>query len=443
MSRYHKSIVNLQGVISKVLKLSFWLMAFFMLFQANFWPLFNLELIIQPSEIFIILFLLVSFVNKSVQLNLDKYNVIALIWVCLNALSLLTIDFENHILIEVSKPVILFLLYAAVRGYILKYSLDETIKPFIFSVVFASLLAISGWFFDLLGMSNVLVFQHENYPYFGTIGRARSFTSTPNMLGSLILVASLLLVYVNFSGGGKNKKLYLYLFMILMLAFILSASKTIVLMIASLFLFFGFYGKIHNKIILYFLRTIPVFLFVFYLIASHVVIDLNYGEDIKGSQESGYISNGIQLGNIYIAPTAYYMIKKGSAEVFKNNILFGVGPGQYNKYYETLKEKGIYNNKIPNYDPHSTFLGTLAELGIFAGIYLIISIIILFKDLVHKRKKSLNSNDSLFGLILIFLLLAISIESLVTDIMNFRQYWYLYALTVYYLSDSTNKKRGA
>ncbi|MBT4731816.1 hypothetical protein HOB87_07590 [Candidatus Woesearchaeota archaeon] len=426
-----------------MLKLSFWLMAFSILFQANFWPLFGLALTIQPSEIFTVLFLVTSFVKKSINLNFDKYDLIALTWVALNVFSLLTIGFENHILIEVSKSVILFLLYIAVRGYILKYSLNETIKPFIFSVVFASLLAISGWFFHLLEISNILVLQHENYPYFGTIGRAKAFTSTPNMLASLVLVASFLLIYLNFSvSDGKNKKLYAYLFIILMLAFILSISKTIVLMVASLFLFFGFYGKIHNKVVLYFLRIIPIFLFVFYVIASHLVIDLNYGKDIKESQESGYVSNGVQLGDIYIAPTAYYMIKKGSAEVFKDNILFGVGPGQYNKHYEALKEKGIYNNKIPNYDPHSTFLGSMAELGIFAGIYLIISIIILFNDLIHKRKKSLNSNNSLFGLILILLLVAISIESLVTDIMNFRQYWYLYALTAYYLSDSTNKKKG-
>ena len=219
-------------------------MAFSILFQANFWPLFGLALTIQPSEIFTVLFLVTSFVKKSINLNFDKYDLIALTWVALNVFSLLTIGFENHILIEVSKSVILFLLYIAVRGYILKYSLNETIKPFIFSVVFASLLAISGWFFHLLEISNILVLQHENYPYFGTIGRAKAFTSTPNMLASLVLVASFLLIYLNFSvSDGKNKKLYAYLFIILMLAFILSISKTIVLMVASLFLFFWILWK--------------------------------------------------------------------------------------------------------------------------------------------------------------------------------------------------------
>jgi len=76
---------------NKILKLSFWLMAFFIPFQAHFWSLFNLTVAIQPSEIFIALFVITSFISKNIRLNFDKYDLIALTWVGLNALSLLTI----------------------------------------------------------------------------------------------------------------------------------------------------------------------------------------------------------------------------------------------------------------------------------------------------------------------------------------------------------------
>ncbi len=428
---------------NKILKLSFWLMAFFIPFQAHFWSLFNLTVAIQPSEIFIALFVITSFISKNIRLNFDKYDLIALTWVGLNALSLLTIGFENNILIEVAKPVELFLLYIAVRGYVSRYGLNDTIKPFIFSVVFACLLAIFGWLFNLFGVSNSFVGQVIDYPYLGAIGRAKALTPTPNMLASLILVSFFLLTYINISSPVKKyKRPHKVLFILLILASILAVSKTIILIVASLSLFASFYGSVSSKAMLYFFRSLSVFLFMFYVVASHVVIDFNHGKDLQGSQELGYVLDGVQFGNFYIAPTAYYALKKGSIEVIKNNSLFGVGPGQYNKYYDSLKEKGIYNNKIDAYDPHNTFLGAVAELGVFAGLYLIVAIVILFMDLIHRIQKSSNSNESFFGLILIVLLVSICIESIVTDIMNIRQYWYLYSLMAYYLSalPTENKK---
>ena len=78
----------------------------------------------------------------------------------------------------------------------------------------------------------------------------------------------------------------------------------------------------------------------------------------------------------------------------------------------------------------------MTELGIFAGLFLITALIIILKDLVKRIKASDNNNDRCLGLLLITLLVGICIESLVTDIMNFRQYWFLYAIVACYLINS-------
>jgi hypothetical protein len=430
------------SVINKedILKLSFWLMVLFMPIHAKFWPLFNLKFSIQPSEIFAVIFLTLYYVNHRVRLNVDKYDAIALIWAAFNIFSLLVLGFEKQLLVEILKPIYLFFLYVAIRGYVSKNGLYETVKPFVFSVLFTSFLATLGWFFDLFGILNPLVLKVEYYPYFGDIARSRAFTSTPGMLSSFLLVASFLVIYLWMSSREKIKYMYIIYFVFFMLAFVFAISKTIVIMLATLILFYSLYEINLSRITAFFLRAISIFMFLFYLVASHIVVDFNNGDDIKGSQENGEVMEGFQFGDIYIAPTTYYVIKKGNFEVFKDNVLFGVGPGQYNEYRNSLIKKGIYSNKeFPAFDPHFTLLGAITELGIFAGIYLVTVFVVIFKDLKYKIKTPLlDVKDRIFGLILFSLLIGISIESITTDVMNFRQYWYLYALTAFYLTKSND-----
>ena len=418
-------------------------MVFFMPFHANFWPLFDLKIPVQPSEVMLSFFLIASYLNKREKINFDKYDLIAIVWVAFNVLTLFTVSFNKEILIEVAKPFILFLLYKAVREYMLKYGIKDTIIPFIFSIVFLSLLAIIGLFLDFLGLNNILILQAQDFPYLGSIGRARAFTSTPNMLGSFLLVSLLLTLYMIIdSNKNKSKYIYISIFILMVFAFIFAISKTIVLMIASIILFYSLYKKTLSRAIKYSLRVLSLSLFLFYLIASHIVIGFVNNKEMSKSQEEGYISEGVQFGGFYIAPTVYYLLKKGGIEVLRNDYLHGLGPGQYKKQYKTLRKKNIYNDTMGKYNPHFTFLKAIVELGIFSGFYMVLAFITIFKDFTKRSLSAVKNTDGFLGLILFSLIIGIFVESFVTDIMNFRQYWYLYAIVAWYLNvEKSNKNK--
>jgi hypothetical protein len=92
-----------------------------------------------------------------------------------------------------------------------------------------------------------------------------------------------------------------------------------------------------------------------------------------------------------------------------------------------LKELGVYNRETRPFDPHCTPLGTLTELGLIGGIVLVIFFALVARGLlVLNQNKAYAFHHINSGLIAVFL--ALSLESWVTDIMNFRHYWLLLAV---------------
>ena len=82
-----------------------------------------------------------------------------------------------------------------------------------------------------------------------------------------------------------------------------------------------------------------------------------------------------------------------------------------------MKEIGIYPAKLPVYEAHSTYLGTLAENGIFAAL----AVIFLFGLLARQIICFGNVQNDLFATALLLCLTSVFIEGIALDTMNFSQ----------------------
>jgi O-antigen ligase len=225
-----------------------------------------------------------------------------------------------------------------------------------------------------------------------------------------------------------NGKDYLIL-LILLIGIFLTFSKTIVCLLIGIILILYLNYK---SILSYTWRLATKFsvasLFTIYILGTHFIIvekDQN-SELLKGDYIAG--SALIETDNYSIYPSQYWSLKKISLEAISQSFPWGLGPGKFNGFAHEFKKNDAYSTHVPYPDPHSTYLGTLAENGLL-GLIAFVGIIFFI------TKKSLRilrerSPDPYFLICLPITFIAIGIEAVSTDVINFRHYWILLVLLV-------------
>ena len=103
--------------------------------------------------------------------------------------------------------------------------------------------------------------------------------------------------------------------------------------------------------------------------------------------------------------------------------LIGIGGGNFTAYMHQLKEEALYPTYLTEFDPLSTYFGTLSELGLIGFV----SLLYLYFTIGSTWKKICVTADSdgsnKFWLLIGGVLLFMVAEGFVTDTMNFRHYW--------------------
>ena len=119
-------------------------------------------------------------------------------------------------------------------------------------------------------------------------------------------------------------------------------------------------------------------------------------------------------------------------DVYKYLNLFGEAFEKIkNNYVEDVTSKELIESAIEgmlsSLDPHSTYFGTLAEIGLIGFISVII-ILFFFLIIIFKLKiLNINSykNIALISIVLYYILVSINI-----DILNFRHLWIIFAIII-------------
>jgi O-antigen ligase len=396
-------------------------------FHRAVWKLPFFAARLQPAELalgILALYGLVLVISGRVKYWFSPFDIPVLLWLAVNIFGNALAGYSSHLLLETSKVLAVVLVYFLFRLLVADDFLRRFSDIFLFSALIASLLAIAGSILSLFGMQTVLVIQMQTYPYIGKIGRAMAFTSTPNMLGSILMTALLLKSAQLFEKKTvKNKEIAVLA--ICLLAFVVAISKTILCFLLGFIILLLLALKKKPPFFKFFAILAMFGVIMVYLLASHFVFSPALTPRVLENMQHGHITRVYhKLGPLLAIETSYLTIKRSCWHVVKNTFPLGVGTRNFKAQVPPLKEKGIYNRETESFDPHCTPLGTLTELGLPGIVVLLFLFAAVGRGLwILWRRKTYAFHYINTGFIAVFA--AMSLESWVTDIMNFRHYWLL------------------
>ena len=282
------------------------------------------------------------------------------------------------------------------------------------AILMAVITAI-GYVAAMNGILNRTVVVYENYPYFGTVLRAAGLTGGANSLVYVCLLP-MLYFYRRVRLGEKGVVWLLLLFSVCLA----TISKELVLVFLGFFLVDPWVlAKVKVLRLLAVIFTALVLWFgTHFIVQQPTEITDNYLEGTFYTSEKILWQND----NLQLLETSYSALKKAGISVGAKHPVFGVGPGQFNSYLPKEKELGNYPAHLPEYDPHSTWIGAFSETGLFGLLSLIFLTLILYRFTASKiSSERWAANTYLLPVGVSILVVLIASVSL--DIVNFRFLW--------------------
>lgn len=271
-----------------------------------------------------------------------------------------------------------------------------------------------------------------DYPYFGDVLRLQGFTSTPAMYVSIITlpIGSCLMQHRE----SKGQSIHLISAAFFSLVALLTFSKSM-LFILWLWIAWFYFDARHRRFMVIFSGIV--------LLGLHVILThFLWVENTRFTQDqfrnSPYTSNTLiwQGPSWSVIGSGYYCFKRTAWELFIDQPFTGTGPGNYNHAINHQKELGKYPQHLPSYDPHCSFLGALATLGIGGGLLWLMIFYALFHRFIQTGWSAADPEKFYMALLCSIMLF----ESISMDVMNFRHYWVFVVVAISTFSVSTNNR---
>lgn len=366
-------------------------------------------------------------------------DIVVLLWPFVKLVPCIHNGIVQKNILDIAGAVYLVTLYFLIRLLVDRDFLKQTPVMLSFSALVAGVLGGIGWSLSMfLDIHTKLTWPATiPYPYLGYIARAQAFTASPNMLAGILQIG-IIFQYALFLSAPPKKRKTPWMLVILLACFVLTFSKTIMCLLAGLIVTtFIHYAKAKpqtwGRSRCVFISGLVLFCIAAYTFGAHVVISEKNPEKLAGFYEKSYISKealwsfDFHKKEYGIYPTNYLHNKLSSLRAVIDSRGWGVGPGGYNSYIGTLQQQGKHPAEFPQWDPHSTYFGIAAELGMLGLVELLCIWGFAARIILTQLRHRTQFDPLVTGLAGIFI--AIAIEAIGTDIMNFRQYWWLLAIT--------------
>lgn len=323
---------------------------------------------------------------------------------------------QRDALLEGLGRIYLAFLCLIVATYLRESGLKETFRLLNWWVKGAIALAsisVLGYVVAASGYLNETVRVYENYPYFGTVLRAAGLNGGSGMLAVVLFLPSLW-VWYQWRYSGKN----LLPLLLFCLTLLLTLSKEVLLVALGFFLLDPRATQMRPWI-----KTLLVgCTALFFILATHWVIVPN--QPIEDTYLGGmrYTSEKVwfKWGPVQVVETTYWALKRANWVIGWRNPFLGVGPGEFYHVVGSLKSEGLYAAHLPDYDPHSTWLGAWSETGLI-GFLTLLGLCLSWGRLLVKNNSDYSRVFNVFLLIML-------INSASMDCMNLRQLWLVWGL---------------
>jgi hypothetical protein len=319
-------------------------------------------------------------------------------------------------MLEAAGRVYLMLLALILAACVRKTGPDLTRKlldAFLYGTAVLAVISYIGWIAAMLGYHNSLIQVYGNYPYLGTVVRARGFTGGAGML-IIVLLLPTLYAWRSWRDGQKS----IYWVLLLLPLAVITFSKEILLLGLGLLLV--------EPLVLRYANGLRKWMILAGALAfwfgTHFIIQTR--QPVAESDLAGtFYTSGelVWVGEDYqLLESSYSALKRAGVSVASKYPWLGVGPGQFGRFLPAEKTAGVYPEHLPLYDPHSTWLGAFSETGFFG-----FSSLLLLCLVFYRRFKHLEINTETEGMIssmMVFLLLML-ILSVSKDVANVRFLW--------------------
>ncbi len=427
-------------------KISFYILAIYIVLiglqEPYHFPWFEGK--IQWSDVWFLIMLGYVIFNRTTllpifkNLNQDKrilwFLCSCLIYISINALSVFN-SYSHSGLFELLGKCYLLTMSIVVLLLLLSMNTESIPKSiFLHFNIFgfsSAIIGIIGWTYSIFGFHNETTQIYFDYPYFGDTHRLKTFTTTPSMYISMITICIVFSVTNHFFY--EKNKFQLFSSIFFTISALLTFTKSFLFIIAVWFILVSL--KYFRKPVLI-VFTFLCFVILQVVLTHFLIISTKQSNEVEFIN-SPYTSNELMYStkDYSVVGSGYYTFKKTAWKLFQEFPLIGLGPGNYNQQVMRLKEEGCYPKNLPNFDPHSTFLGALAETGMIGFISLMLlglSILFFFS------KMEVKSNPFSFSLLLIFCIMIV--EGISMDTMNFRHYWVVVSLILFQYWNINAKK---
>jgi hypothetical protein len=388
---------------------------------------------VQITEIIFLLCIPILPIKKIIKAQISENKNIFYLLILLILFQYLSSLFSNNsfsILVTTGRLYLLFLFFFFYYFSTTYLENNFLVKIFIFIIYVVLFIFIIGLFQLKLNLNTNIFSYFENYPYFGSVFRLQGFNTHPNMLANILIISNLFL-FNSIKNDGKYDWFKITAILLSCFLLFLTFSKSLNIYFISLFIIFLNYINIRKRYIF----SIYILMVILNIFFTHVIIAPS-STSLKNSLiNTNFTSDKLlyEDKNFSIIETGYLNLKKIEIQVIRKNFFFGVGNGLFNQelnYYKEIKE---YPVKLPNFDPHCTYLGFFSENGFFATIILIIFLSYIFYLFY------INNINNDYNFILLVIFISFLIEAISTDILNYRHFWFFLAIILAFLNNKSKR----
>ena len=325
--------------------------------------------------------------------------------------------------LEVSGLLYLFLIYFIIRRIALAGNSSLVINSYILSATIAGFLGIAGFCVAMFSFNTPLAMGLLPYPYLGNLARVKALTTHPTMLANILVFGVILMLGVVYDS--RKIRWFQSLSLAVMVASLfLTFSKSLANLACAILTMFIilYWHKIGKRI---FLLSGLIALVIGFQVLTHFyfISHLNRG-NMNTLVEKNLVSGDklFEFNNLEVYPTSYWVIKKMEIDIFRDAMISGTGPGGYNGKVEDLQEKGVYQRGFVAFDPHSTYFGILVEQGIVGLIFFTAAMVVIVITTANICSAALTKQNGVYASVASAIIIMAN-EAMVTDILNFRQFW--------------------
>jgi len=330
---------------------------------------------------------------------------------------------------EVLVTLYLAALYASIRVTATRPLLDRFPALYGGSALLAGSLGLLGFLLAVGEVASPLaVPATSHFPYLGHAARAHAFTPNPNMLASILMLASFFTLFA----WRASRSHRLLLAIPILVGLFATLSKAVLALgagmaVAAMISAAGAWKPAARAAA----AALATILALAYAVIPHFLL-LPESQD-RTELERTMLIAGDPYGPIRIAgepyvlaPTNYLVNKRTSLEAIRASWPYGIGPGRQPEFADSLQRIGRYPKNLWAAAPHSTYLGATAQSGA-AGLLGLSALLgsLAYALLRSARKRSVPRS---WRVALLGAFVALCVEAVNTDVLHFRHYTWFTAI---------------